>query len=222
MWNCYCQEHQGIVSTLLNPVADSQSSSELNPELLTDTAHHTLLSSFAFQAPDPPGFPPPSLTNHSFPFSLADIPDFKTKTQSNNFFIYPLFLGDILSRLIMALNTNYTLLTPEWSPSLKSRLTYVINQHFHLQIQRHLSCSSSPKSSHFSDGTYSLLPVTQAKDLKVTLNPSLSLIPYIQSGNPIFMIQKLSPPFTTSTNTTVLATIISFSNLSQPLKHLPL
>lgn len=111
MWNCYCQEHQGIVSTLLNPVADSQSSSELNPELLTDTAHHTLLSSFAFQAPDPPGFPPPSLTNHSFPFSLADIPDFKTKTQSNNFFIYPLFLGDILSRLIMALNTNYTLLT---------------------------------------------------------------------------------------------------------------
>lgn len=159
----------------------SQSSSELNLERLADTAAHTLFSLLVFQVPDSPGFPSPSVTTLSLSLSWSLKLLSKELTLTTYLFSFP-------KRYLIQAHYGFkyhlpTLVTPDWIPSLNSRLIS-INQHFHLPIQwaSALLPQTSPSSSHLCDGT-SILPVTQVKNLGVIPYPSLSLILYIQSIN---------------------------------------
>lgn len=105
-------------STPLPPAVASQSPLEpklewLLTQLITASAPHL---PFRYQT---------LLFSFSFPVSFADLSTLtsKQRTQSDNFSTsYSLSLGHVFSRLIMASNTTYTRVTPEWVPSLNSRL----------------------------------------------------------------------------------------------------
>ena len=111
----------------------SRSPSELNLERLADTAAHTLFSLLVFQVPDSPGFPSPSMTTLSLSLSWS------LKLLSKELTLTT-YLVSLPRRYLIQAHYSFkhhlpTLVTPDWIPSLNSRLIS-INQHFHLPIQR--------------------------------------------------------------------------------------